>query len=237
MIKVELINKDEIKDYYKKHGEFACVCYNTPLEKAEVVGKHCVNAKHFSGGRCEYFKFRIEGVSRALTAQLNRHSIGVTINEKSMRYCDFSSADIVVPPLIERDTYAKKIFEETIENNKKAYEQLQEYFLEKGHKKETVNQDVRYLLPIGVETSGTWGFTLEALINLMHKRLCVRSQWEIRQLVMLMKQRVLEILPELEELLVPNCQYLMWCPEGKQSCGYKPTKKELQEKLNSFNNK
>lgn len=231
MIKVELINKDEIKDYYKKHGQFAHICYNSPIEKAEAIGKHCVESTHFSGGRCEYFKFKIEGVSRSLTAQLNRHSIGVTINEKSMRYCDFSEAEIVIPPLIANDKYAKRKFEETIEVSKKAYQELQIYFLEKGHKKETVNQDIRYLLPIGTETSGVWGFTLEALINFMHKRLCTRSQWEIRQLAVVMKIRVLEVLPELEELLVPSCKHLLWCPEGKSCCGYMPTKKELQERL------
>ena len=28
MIKVELINKEEAKDFYKNWGEFSCVCYN-----------------------------------------------------------------------------------------------------------------------------------------------------------------------------------------------------------------
>ena len=36
---------------------------------------------------------------------------------------------------------------------------------------------------------------------------------------------------ELEEYLVPECEYLLWCPEGKSSCGKAPTKKEFKEIL------
>lgn len=32
---VTLVNKDEAAQFIKKHGEFACVCYDTPKEQAE----------------------------------------------------------------------------------------------------------------------------------------------------------------------------------------------------------
>lgn len=33
--KVKLVNGEEVKSFIKKHGEFAAVCYNTPLDRAE----------------------------------------------------------------------------------------------------------------------------------------------------------------------------------------------------------
>ena len=92
MIKVELINKEEIKNLYKTWGTFARQCYNTPKGKEEVVGRHCHKSAHYSGSRTTSFIFEISGISRACIAQINRHCIGVTINERSMRYVDFSNA-------------------------------------------------------------------------------------------------------------------------------------------------
>ena len=46
-----------------------------------------------------------------------------------------------------------------------------------------------------------------------------------------MKKAVLEILPGLKDDLVPNCKYLLWCPEGKRGCGMYPTKEELMNML------
>ena len=44
----------------------------------------------------------------------------------------------------------------------------------------------------------------------------------------MMKQAVKEINPEFAEELVPHCVHLMWCPEGKMSCGAYPSKEDVQ---------
>ena len=62
----------------------------------------------------------------------------------------------------------------------------------------------------------------------MHKRLCVRADEPIRKVASLMKQEVLKIEPRYEELLVPQCVAMMYCPE-KHSCGAYPNKKEVEE--------
>ena len=46
-----------------------------------------------------------------------------------------------------------------------------------------------------------------------------------------MKNEVVEVLPELKSKLVPNCQAFLWCPEGAKSCHAYPTKKELKEMI------
>ena len=232
-IQVELVNKEECKEFFKKWGVFSSECYATPEGREEIVGKHCYKTGHYSGSRSFSFVFKVKGVSRSCTAQMNRSSVGVTINEKSMRYVDFSNAVIKIPPTIEGNEKAKEIFLDATKYVLDTYKELQNILAEDGIVGEKSNQDCRYILPLGTETSAVYGYTLEALENFMNNRLCSRSQWEIRKVAALMRDEVLDVLPELKDKLVPRCEKLMWCPEGKGCCGRKPTKEQLKNKLNN----
>ena len=180
-IQVELVNKEECKEFFKKWGVFSSECYATPKGREEVVGKHCYKTGHYSGSRSFSFVFKVKGVTRACTAQMNRSSVGVTINEKSMRYVDFSNAVIKIPPTIEGNEKAKEIFLDATKYVLDAYKELQDILAEDGITGEKSNQDCRYILPLGTETSAVYGYTLEALKNFMNNRLCSRSQSEIRK--------------------------------------------------------
>lgn len=68
-MQVEILNPDVVRDLYKNHGVFACVCYNTPEKYAERVGQSCQDNGHFSGSRCEYIKFRIKDIDRGTAEQ------------------------------------------------------------------------------------------------------------------------------------------------------------------------
>ena len=74
------------------------------------------------------------------------------------------------------------------------------------------------------------GMDIEALIHFCHTRLCVRTEDIHRELARAIRNATLEILPELKDILVPNCQYLLWCPESK-GCGAYPTKEKLKEQI------
>jgi thymidylate synthase (FAD) len=71
--------------------------------------------------------------------------------------------------------------------------------------------------------------TVEALIHFANSRLCVRAEDKIRELALLIKKSTIALIPELKDKLVPNCQALLWCPEGKASCGAYPTKNQLKQ--------
>ena len=75
------------------------------------------------------------------------------------------------------------------------------------------------------------GFTLEALIHFMHKRLCVRADEPIRMVAKLMRDEVLKVQPEYKELLVAQCESMLYCPE-KHSCHRYPSKEELKNMIN-----
>ena len=98
---------------------------------------------------------------------------------------------------------------------------------ENGINGEKANDLMRTMLPIGVPCNLTMGFTIEALIHFMHKRLCVRADEPIRKVAQLMEEVILEVEPRYKGLFVSQCVDLMYCPE-KLSCGRYPNKEEVQ---------
>ena len=256
---VKLLNKEEVRDLFKKHGEFACTCYDTDPKYAERVGKACNKSNHMSGSRCEYIKFQIEG-DRGTLEQMMRHEIGVRYDEidkysysdrielivdvnptnivknmQSFRYVDKNDFTYVIPKNINKFEDVKNLYDNTmnlIEINRKL---IRDMLVEHGVDYKKAVEDANFVLPRATNLVLTIGFTPEALIQFMWKRLCVRAQDEIRDIAIAMKKCIKE---ELEDLtfynqLVPHCQHLLWCPEG-HGCGAYPTKKELKKQLDNL---
>lgn len=255
-MRVELINKEEIADLYKNHGIFACGCYNTPDKYADNVGKSCQDIGHLSGSRCEYFKFRIYDVDRGTAEQILRHEVGVKIpiedqdnyyfgdvvdinpsnivkNMASFRYIDKDGFTYTTPKNIEKYPESKRLYDEIMRSINVYRNAIKKSLEEDGVPPKKATEDANFVLPRATNSMLTIGFSPEALINFMHKRLCTRAQDEIRAVAIAMRNAVHEVLPEwTDKNLVPHCKYLMWCPEGKMGCGAAPTKEELKEKLN-----
>lgn len=235
-IKVALLNADEVKNFIKNHGEVACVCYNTNEKYAEKVGLSCMKDGHMSGSRGDYFKFEIEA-PRFTIDQLVRHEAGVFKNVQSQRYVDMDdNFSIYVPPKVVND---EKLLEQYIQYEemcKARYKVNRACFEDLGITGEQANDLMRTLLPIGVMSKVRIGFTLEGLIHFMHKRLCTRADLPIRKVAQLMREEVLQVQPLYEDLLVPQCQALMYCPE-KSSCKLYPTREEVESMLQDFKKK
>ena len=227
-IKVTLLNAEEVKDFIKRHGEVACVCYNTNEKYAEKVGKSCMIEGHMSGSRGDFFKFEIE-CPRFTIDQIVRHEQGVFKNVQSQRYVDMDDDfSIYVPPKVVNNPIILEQYIQYEEMCKAQYKVNRACFDNLGITGEKANDLMRTMLPIGVKSKVRIGFTLEALIHFMHKRLCVRADEPIRQVAKLMKDEVLRVQPEYQELLVPQCKAMMYCPE-KHSCGAYPSRKEIEE--------
>lgn len=209
-MKVTLLRKETLKDFFKIWGEFSCTCYDTDKKYAEKVGRSCLERNHFSGSRAFSFIFEIDGVSRACTHQLVRHSVGVTINQKSQRYCNHNNFSYVTPRNIRENEKANAIYENIMTEISNKYKELEDVM---GDKKQ---EDIRYILPNACTTSLTIGFTLEALIHFCNERLCTSSQEEIRELAKRMRDLVVKEIPELDKYLQPKCNTGI-CKE-KNSC-------------------
>lgn len=218
-MKVTLINKEETKNFYKNWGLFACKCYDTPKHLAVNVGKKCHKTRHYSGSRAFHFIFEIEDVPRSAMDQLARHEQGVIKNIQSQRYTDSSNLDWYIPDVIEKYPDLKAEWKAGFIRDQKDYEYFINQLAEKENwSGEKAREVARGRLGIDIYSSGTIGFTIEALEHFMHKRLCFRAQEAIRKLANLMREAVLEVMPELAPYLVADCFALGYCPENDMQC-------------------
>ena len=233
-INVKLLNEKDVRQFFKRFGEVSCVCYDTDTKYKENVGKHCFESEHFSGSRGFYFIFEIE-CPRYTADQLMRQEVGVFKNCQSQRYVEEKNIEFYVPNVVLKDEQLELLFND--------YEMQINYLIniikarlkKKGYNGEQMNDIIRTLYPIGCFTKLRIGFTLEALINLCNKRLCQRADLPIRIITKEIKNKVCEILPELESVLVPKCEKYLYCNEGKGSCGKYPSKENLIKQLNGGN--
>lgn len=214
--KVELKNPEEVKNFVKRHGEFSKVCYDTPKEKAEKVGEHCLESGHLSGSRHLYMVFELENVPRSLIDQLVRHEQGVVKNVQSLRYCNKDGkVSLYAAPEILNDAYLVHeldLFESGVQNR---YDLIQATLKDSGITGERANEIARTILPIGISTKCSFAVNLEGLIHLANVRLCNRAELPIRTIVKQMVRQVVAIEPRYKPYLAPNCKKLGYCPEGK----------------------
>lgn len=254
-MKVEIINKDELINLYHNHGLFACTCYNTPDKFANKVGKSCNEDGHMSGSRTEYIKFRIYDIDRGTAEQIMRHEIGtdydwntysyqdkldmmidvnpnnIVKNMQSFRYVDKDEFKYTIPKNIQNNEEALNLYQELMSEINIARNKIKNALLNNEIPEKKAVEDSNFVLPRATNLTLTIGFTPEALIHFMHKRLCLRAQDEIRAVAIEMKKVVKEILPEYAEQLIPHCQYLLWCPESKKmTCGAYPRREDILKK-------
>lgn len=217
--KVRLVNGEEVKNFVKRHGEFSKVCYDTPKEKAEKVGEHCLESGHLSGSRHLYMVFEIKNVPRSLIDQLVRHEQGVVKNVQSLRYCNKDGkVSLYAAPEILNDAYLVHeldLFESGVQNR---YDLIQATLKDSGITGERANEIARTVLPIGIATECSFAVNLEGLIHLANVRLCNRAELPIRTIVKEMVRQVVEVEPRYKPFLVPNCKKLGYCPEGNKEC-------------------
>ncbi|MGL5764994.1 MAG: FAD-dependent thymidylate synthase [Sarcina sp.] len=232
-IKVTLINKEEVKDFIEKHGRRACLCYDTNPKYAKAVGKSVLKSNHMSGSRGIYFDFEFENVPRSMAAQSIRHDVGTYKNVQSFRYVKKKEFDYYTSSLIKKYPEIEEVYDDTMRIINDRYSQIVGMLEDRGHAGEKANQSARGIIPMNTNMKFVQGFTAEALFNYMNKRLCVRSEECIRQVAELMKQEVLSVLPEFEEYLVPECEKLRYCNEGKYCCGKFLTKEAMLELLDT----
>lgn len=179
------------------------------------------------------FTFGIEGVSRALLAQITRHRIA-SYSVKSQRYVAEKCFEYIVPPEIACDEEAKKIYIEAMEDDNRKYNQLADIlkakhikaFLAEGKDEKTAArlaekkaiEDARFVLPNACETKMVVTMNARSLMNFFRHRCCNRAQWEIREVADKMLALVSEVAPELFKKAGPPC-LVGGCPEGKMTCG------------------
>ncbi|MGI6170085.1 MAG: FAD-dependent thymidylate synthase, partial [Christensenellales bacterium] len=164
------------------------------------------------------FTFGIQGVSRALLAQITRHRIA-SFSVQSQRYVGKKSRetfDYIMPPAI------FELGEEAQQRYARQMDQIQQWYNEwcdaLGDAGEKSNEDARFVLPNAAETKMMVTMNVRELRHFFNLRCCERTQWEIRGLAWQMLALCQRIAPELFALGGPGC-VAGACPEGRMSCG------------------
>ena len=179
------------------------------------------------------FTFAIEGVSRALLAQITRHRIA-SFSVQSQRYVAEYDFDYVLPPSISGDDAAKSAFERSMKDAGKAYDNIVEILyqryasqLEAGGKaskaalsaaKKQALEDARFVLPNACATKMIVTMNARSLRGFFSQRCCNRAQWEIRALA----DEMLSLCKRAGTLIFVGagpCCVRGPCPESKMSCG------------------
>jgi thymidylate synthase (FAD) len=193
-----------------------------------------------------YFTFGIENVSRSLLAQITRHRIA-SFSVQSQRYVREKQFDYIVPPAIEKNPEALKIYIDSMNKAQEAYDKIAgilkeeniNSLLEKGEERQiaekkaekAVLEDARFVLPNACSTKMIMSMNARSLLNFFSQRCCNRAQWEIRELATQMLKICREVSPDIFAKAGPSCLYAP-CPEGKYSCG---KIKEVREKFSEIN--
>lgn len=226
---VELINKNEVKLLFTTWSQVASVCYDSTIKSPDAIGKHCMKSGHFSGSRGAYFIFKITDCPRYVIDQMVRHEAGVFKNVQSFRYVNKDSFGYEIPTEIKDNEELLNKYKKHMEDTVALYDEIQNYIIDSGKSNERANEQARYVLPMATYSAVCIGFTIEALIHYMNMRLCIRTEDIHRQLAIKMRDAVLEVMPELSEYLVPQCDRLLYCPEARGSCGKYLSRNEVKE--------
>lgn len=184
--------------------------------EADRLFRHIVRSKHTSTLEHLSFTFAIEGVSRALLAQLTRHRVGFSFSVQSQRYVRFGSGDksggfdYVVPDNVgEQDVpdlqYATEFgddYEVSEWTNYKAIEVFDEHMkhaqitYDRLRKAGVPAEDARAVLPNAASTNLVMTANLTALLSFYAKRKPGNgAQAEISQLAEELKDAVIAVEP------------------------------------------
>ena len=195
------------------------------------------------------FTFGIEGVSRALLAQITRHRIA-SYSVQSQRYVNMKDFKFVIPPAIASDIDAKSIFLDAMKTQAEDYmalcelltEDHMERFLDEGltekeakaKAEKLANEDARFILPNACETKMVVTMNARSLQHFFALRLCNRAQWEIRELAEKMLALVYPIAPSIFKNAGPGCVSAGHCTEGRMCCGKQDTRREQIKNIKSI---
>jgi thymidylate synthase (FAD) len=196
-------------------------------EVARLI-KILITSGHLSALEHASFTFGIDGISRACSHQLVRHRVA-SYSQQSQRYVRFTGDEgFIIPPKIAEDPEALAVFEEAMGHCLTAYQRLVEQGHDRGLKKETVQEDARFVLPNAAETRIVVTMNTWELRHFFQVRCCRRAQWEINRLAWWMRYLAIGQAPRLFYKSGPDCLYRR-CREGKMYCGEDYTPEEVEE--------
>ena len=162
--------------------------------EADRLMRHIIASKHTSTLEHITFTFAIEGVSRALLAQLTRHRVGFSFSVQSQRYVKQSSDskhggfDFVVPEKVKESTWAHGQFNTAMRLAQEQYDEL----IRLG----VPQEDARMVLPQAATTNLVMTVNLRSLLDFYAKRRKGNgAQADITELAERLRKEVVKVEP------------------------------------------
>ncbi|TWM99293.1 FAD-dependent thymidylate synthase [Bacillus sp. FSL M8-0315] len=197
----EIVAKEGVKYFGSKASDGGAGTDADRLFRMIVRSGHTSTLEHLS------FTFAIEGVSRALLAQLTRHRVGFSFSVQSQRYVRMGSDDkiggfdYVIPEKVktctkELDLFggddalfnAREIFENALRDIQDAYDYLREMGVPA--------EDARAVLPQAAATNLVMTTNLRSLLEFYSKRKPGKgAQKEIADLAEALRREVVNVEP------------------------------------------
>jgi thymidylate synthase (FAD) len=193
----EIVAKEGAKYFGKQATDGETGTEADRLFRMIVRSGHTSTLEHLS------FTFAIEGVSRALLAQLTRHRVGFSYSVQSQRYVKFGSGDrsggveFVVPHTVTEDKItgregeeqsADYVFERAMEWAQLSYDQLR--------RAGVPAEDARAVLPQASACNLVMTANLRAILEFYAKRQPGKgAQKEITELAVALKDAVISVEP------------------------------------------
>lgn len=200
-------------------GKRAGVCWGADVtddSKNYRRGIDCITSNH--GRTFEYVNVEmiIDGYSARVIREWYTHLGGSpTRLQASTRYIDYEHGfNYIVPESIRNDEKRYEIYTEVIHQINKALIELEDIG--------TPREDSALLLPLGMTTKIVDKRNLRNLVDMSHQRMCSRAYHEYRKLFGDICTALYKVSDEwaliVDNLFVPKCDYIGYCPE-KKSCG------------------
>ena len=225
-IQTKLISYPQETDLIAKMA--AAICYSGSHTYEEVRKKaeerpaeylsKIVKNGHLSILEHNIYVFYVSGLSRVASHQLVRKRIA-SYSQQSQRYVSAENFKAVIPETIKDSDFIDD-YNQKLEECGNLYQKM----VDGGVPKE----DARFILPGATTTQLIVSMNAHSLIDFFVQRLCVRSQWEIRQLAELMLDEVRKVSPLIFKDLGAYCDFYGYCPENDKSCGRIPTLNEIK---------
>jgi len=194
------------------------VVYVKKNDKSQPFLKKLISMGHMSPLEHASFTFAIEGISRACSHQLVRHRLA-SYSQQSQRYVDIKDEfGYIIPEAIKNNSDLRHIFEKVMDNINNDYQKLVKELIKAGRKREEALEDARFVLPNATETKIIMTMNARELLHFFNQRLCMRAQWEIRNMAMEMLKIVKKVAPVIFANAGPSCLGGK-CPEGQLTCG------------------
>jgi thymidylate synthase (FAD) len=199
---------------------------NLTDEAVEKFLTKLVDMGHESPTEHVSFTFMIDGVSRALLAQITRHRLA-SFSVRSQRYVNEEGFDYVTPQEfftleLPKESFMDLVYEfnACIDEINSRHETMLFVLGKNGVTGEKANEVARAILPNACTTSMVMTMNARELMHFFNKRCCNRAQDEIRSVACEMLRQCKEVAPILFKNAGAPC-IKGNCPEGSMSCGGK----------------